>query len=467
MPGELLGVAPRVRGRRRHRPRPRSTSRPTRARGCSRSFVWADQHWRLERLDAAIEVVRARSAGARARRLRRAAARAAGRATSRRPHRRLRDGGARLPDPRGRTRRVYDALADAAGRRAARVRRRSPDRGTSVQRSAGRRRPRSSPEWTSTAPGWSGSMTITSRDNEKLKLVRKLHARRWRDKLGLFVCEGEDLVEAALGAGLEPVELLVDGEDRLRALSGRSRRPGPLAEVSTLAHPPRVLARLPARRPAALDRRAAAVGARALARRRPRATSARSCARRRVRPGFVALSAGCADPTGPKALRAAAGATFRVPVVRSTRRRGGGSRSSPGAGCRSPSSTRRRRRPSCSARSARACRTTCWRAATPSRRSRRAAPPSRSTSRWRGRSRSTRPRGASRPDRVPGPDPRAWLVGTRRPARLLPRNAARGFKNWPLWTGSECLTPGVATSDGGRSRPCPRRRRYGRRSNQP
>ena len=28
----------------------------------------------------------------------------------------------------------------------------------------------------------------------------------------------------------------------------------------------------------------------------------------------VALSAGCADPTGPKALRASAGAVFRVPV---------------------------------------------------------------------------------------------------------------------------------------------------------
>jgi RNA methyltransferase, TrmH family len=31
--------------------------------------------------------------------------------------------------------------------------------------------------------------------------------------------------------------------------------------------------------------------------------------------GYVALSAGCADPTGSKALRAAAGAIFRVAVV--------------------------------------------------------------------------------------------------------------------------------------------------------
>ena len=32
-------------------------------------------------------------------------------------------------------------------------------------------------------------------------------------------------------------------------------------------------------------------------------------------PAFVALSAGCADPTGPKALRASMGAVFRVPLV--------------------------------------------------------------------------------------------------------------------------------------------------------
>jgi len=33
-------------------------------------------------------------------------------------------------------------------------------------------------------------------------------------------------------------------------------------------------------------------------------------------PAFVALSPGCGDPTGPKALRASAGATFRVPTAR-------------------------------------------------------------------------------------------------------------------------------------------------------
>jgi RNA methyltransferase, TrmH family len=142
---------------------------------------------------------------------------------------------------------------------------------------------------------------ITSRDNEKLKLVRKLHDRRWRDKLGLLVAEGEDLVEAASNAGLEPVELLIAGE---------TVAPELLAEVSALGHPPRVIAvyrrdDLPrGGRPVTLAlwhvadpgnvgtllRSAEAFGA------------------------GVALSVGCADLSGPKALRASMGAVFRVPV---------------------------------------------------------------------------------------------------------------------------------------------------------
>jgi len=143
---------------------------------------------------------------------------------------------------------------------------------------------------------------ITSPRNETLKLVRKLQARRWRDKLGLFVAEGEDLVDAALEAGLEPVELLVAGE---------TVAPELLAQVSTLPHPARAIGvfrreDLPAfeQRPAALSlwqvgdpgnvgtliRTADAFGA------------------------SLELSQGSADPTGPKALRASAGAVFRVPL---------------------------------------------------------------------------------------------------------------------------------------------------------
>jgi TrmH family RNA methyltransferase len=145
---------------------------------------------------------------------------------------------------------------------------------------------------------------ITSAHNTKLKLIRRLlESRRQREKLGLFVCEGEDLVEAAGDAGVEPVELLVAGEDV---------EPRLLAELSTLAHPPRVVA---------VYRREAL----------PRGTLPLTLALWHVAdPGNVgtllrtadafgaaiALSGGCADPTGPKALRASAGAAFRVPTAR-------------------------------------------------------------------------------------------------------------------------------------------------------
>jgi TrmH family RNA methyltransferase len=143
---------------------------------------------------------------------------------------------------------------------------------------------------------------ITSRHNEKLKLVRKLHERRWRDKLGLFAAEGDDLVAAAAEAGIRPVELLVAGE---------TVEPELLAEVATLAHPPRAVG---------VYRRDDLPGG----------TREATLALWRVAdPGNVgtllraadafgaglAVSDGCADPTGPKALRASAGAIFRVPVT--------------------------------------------------------------------------------------------------------------------------------------------------------
>jgi TrmH family RNA methyltransferase len=128
-----------------------------------------------------------------------------------------------------------------------------------------------------------------------------LHDRRWRDKLGLFAVEGEDLVEAGIAAGVEPVDRLVAGEDVAPEL---------LAGVSTLGHPPRVVA---------VFRRDDL----------PRGTRPVTLALWRVGdPGNVgtllrtadafgagvALSEGCADPTGPKALRASMGSIFRVPL---------------------------------------------------------------------------------------------------------------------------------------------------------
>jgi RNA methyltransferase, TrmH family len=157
---------------------------------------------------------------------------------------------------------------------------------------------------------------ITSRENERLKLVRKLGDRRWRDKLGLFVAEGEDLVEAARAAGVAPVELLVAGE---------TVEPRLLAELSSLAHPPRVLgvyrrADLP-RAGSAGDGPSPALDATrlpGLALWRvsdPGNVGTLLRAADALGPAFVALSPGSADPTAPKALRASAGAIFRVPLA--------------------------------------------------------------------------------------------------------------------------------------------------------
>ncbi len=109
-------------------------------------------------------------------------------------------------------------------------------------------------------------------------------------------------MSAAEEAGVEPVELLVAGENVEPAL---------LANVSTLGHAPRVVG---------VYRRADL----------PAGTREVSLALWRVGdPGnvgtllrtadafgaAVSLSEGCADPLAPRALRASAGAIFRVPLV--------------------------------------------------------------------------------------------------------------------------------------------------------
>ena len=147
---------------------------------------------------------------------------------------------------------------------------------------------------------------ITSAANPRLKLVRRLSSRRQRDKLGLFVCEGEDLVDAGLAAGLDPVDLLVADENVAPEL---------LAAVSVLPHPPRRLAVFRRDDLPRLDPSRAPEAGLALWRvADPGNVGTILRAADGLGPAFVALSAGCADPTGPKALRASMGAVFRVPL---------------------------------------------------------------------------------------------------------------------------------------------------------
>jgi TrmH family RNA methyltransferase len=140
---------------------------------------------------------------------------------------------------------------------------------------------------------------ISSRDNERLKLVRKLHERRWREKLGLFFVEGEDAVEAATA---EPVDLLRAGEDV---------EPKLLAGVATAGHPPRVIGVYRREDLPRWEQRDATLALWQLADPGNVGTLIRTAD---AFGASVAISDGCADPTSPKALRASTGSIWRVPV---------------------------------------------------------------------------------------------------------------------------------------------------------
>ena len=143
---------------------------------------------------------------------------------------------------------------------------------------------------------------ITSAANPRLKLVRRLHSRRQRAKLGLFVCEGEDLVAAARAAGIEPVDLLVAGD---------SVEPELLAAVSALPHPPRVIGVFRRDDLPPFERRRVGLALWHVVDPGNVGTLVRTAD---AFDAAVELSSGCADPTGPKALRSSAGAIFRVPI---------------------------------------------------------------------------------------------------------------------------------------------------------
>jgi len=146
---------------------------------------------------------------------------------------------------------------------------------------------------------------ITSAANPRLKRIRRLQSSRQRRRQGLFVVEGEDLVEAGIAAGLEPVDVLRAGEDLSAEL---------LATVSALPHPARAVAVFRTADLPALDKQSAGLALWHVA--DPGNVGALVRSADALGPAFVALSEGCGDPTGEKALRASAGAVFRVPLCR-------------------------------------------------------------------------------------------------------------------------------------------------------
>jgi RNA methyltransferase, TrmH family len=158
---------------------------------------------------------------------------------------------------------------------------------------------------------------IESKDNEKLRLVRKLQVAKHRKRQGLFATEGEDLLAAGLAAGATPRFVLVAGGT---GLHGTDSGPGAaypvdvvhtdlLGSVSSLGSGTRAIAVWPLPETSVavapcvyLD----AVGD-------PGNVGAIIRTAHALLDATVALGPDCADPFGPKATRASMGSIFARP----------------------------------------------------------------------------------------------------------------------------------------------------------
>ena len=150
---------------------------------------------------------------------------------------------------------------------------------------------------------------ITSKDNEKLKLIRSLHERRGRERAGLFLSEGEDLLEAGLAAGAEPKLLLSAAGS---GIGGLEVEPELLAASSTLGSGTRVIAAWERPNPAAIEG-PVCVYLHGLS--DPANVGAVIRSAHALVEGTVILGPDCADPYSPKAVRASMGSIFGQPVA--------------------------------------------------------------------------------------------------------------------------------------------------------
>ncbi len=154
-------------------------------------------------------------------------------------------------------------------------------------------------------------MTITSHHNQKLKEIRKLRQRRrWRERSGQFVAEGEDLLAAADAAGWVPLERYCAAGS---GLTGVEVDADVLASASGLGSGTRALA-VYEERWAAGPRGPVCVYLHGLHDPGNVGTILRSA--QAFGADCVALGPATADPFSPKAVRASMGAVFGVPLVR-------------------------------------------------------------------------------------------------------------------------------------------------------
>jgi RNA methyltransferase, TrmH family len=144
---------------------------------------------------------------------------------------------------------------------------------------------------------------IRSADNDKLKTIRKLQQKRWRQKLGLFAAEGEDLVEAAERAGW-PAEYVLRADVDVE--------PELLAAVSALGSSSRVIGVY--RQRWAEPGGSLGVWLHEVEDPGNIGTIIRST--HALADGPVILGPGCADPWSPKAVRASMGSIFARPPAR-------------------------------------------------------------------------------------------------------------------------------------------------------
>jgi RNA methyltransferase, TrmH family len=164
---------------------------------------------------------------------------------------------------------------------------------------------------------------ISSPQNEKLKLVRKLRERKHREREGLFATEGEDLLEAGLAAGAEPRFVLVAAGAEVAAAPAREEvAPELLAAVSSLGSGTRAIAVWPlpqSHSPPQTAGESTRVGGACLYLHGIGdpgnvGTIVRTADALLGTP--VVLGPGCADAFSPKATRASMGSVFSRPPAR-------------------------------------------------------------------------------------------------------------------------------------------------------
>lgn len=170
---------------------------------------------------------------------------------------------------------------------------------------------------------------ITSRDNSRIKWLRSLRERRYRAATGAFLVEGPHAIKQALASGAAP-RLLVYDPDRaypageLEALLD-ALPPGTvvlmadaavLATVGETVTTQGLVAAFPKPSPSLAAPDAASAPVLVLDRiRDPGNLGALLRSAAAAGAHLVMLSEGCADPYGPKVVRASAGALFAVPFA--------------------------------------------------------------------------------------------------------------------------------------------------------